>query len=197
MTLHALAMQIEANEIVVPDALEDTVETISRAKAFAPYAEPNYKYMGVIQGTTQQEVLKCLNFFDNAPDMQYITCLGVPRVLNKIEPHFRVEFTEFLLANQFHSKFQIHYLGAGPSIREIAALASHVEGNETEDWDSVGFRGHDTSLPIYLGLVGVDVTYGPYHKRPEWYFQSKEVPRPDIMEKNIFKYLTWAGSPDV
>lgn len=197
--LTKLASDIEANEIIVPDVMGDTVGTISRAKGFAPYAAPEYKYMAVLQGSTQQEVLRCLGFFDTAPDMQYITCIGIPRHLNDIHRTFRLELAEFLIANAFHTRFQFHFLGASSWIREIAALTAIVEGYETANWDSVGFRGHDTSLPIYMGLAEKLVTTDTYTPRPKTFFETVSVTDKarECVRSNIDTYLVWANSPRV
>ncbi len=152
--------------------------------------------MAVLQGTTQQEVLACLNFFDNAPDMMYITCIGIPRVLNEIKRAFRVQFTEWLIAEQFHNKFQFHFLGASPWTREVKALAATVEGLETPDWDSAGFRGIDTSMPIQMGLAGKDINTEAYepHEGKTGFFEATHDRYPQVM-RNIDYYLRWADSP--
>ncbi len=194
--LHTLAAEVEANEIVVPDALRDKTETIARAKHFVPYMQPDYKYMAVLQGTTQQEVLSCLNFFDNAPDMMGITCIGIPRVLNEIKRAFRLQFTEWLIAEQFHNKFQLHFLGASSWTREVQALAATVEGLEVENMDSVGFRGIDTSMPIQMGLIGKNITDEAYepHEGKTGFFEATRDRYSQVM-RNIDYYLRWADSP--
>lgn len=193
--LHTLAKEVEANEIVIPDVLEDTVGTISRAKAFVPYAEPDFKYMAVLQGTTQQEVLKCLSFFDHAPDQMHITCIGIPRVLNKVRKAFRLHLTEFLISQEFHRKFQFHFLGMSNWIREPAALSATVEGCEASTWDESGFRGIDTSLPIYMGLKGYDIGKAEYIERPVDYFDMT-FDRYEQVMININQYLGWAVAPE-
>lgn len=194
--LHTLAREVEANEIVVPDTLGDLLETISKAKAFVPFVEPDFKYMAVLQGSTLQEVISCLHFYDQAPDMVYLTCIGIPRHLTSLNPRFRVNLTEFLIAEQFHLKYQFHYLGASSWLREISALQSIVSEHLVKNWDSSGFRGIDTSAPINMGLMGKWIHNDPHeHRIPNFFDITYD--RYDQVMININQYLNWAETTPV
>lgn len=191
--LFSMAESIEANEIVVPDTLEDTVDTISKAKAFVPYARPDFKYMAVVQGKNMAEVMRCLFFYSTAPDMMYITAIGIPRILCKQNKAFRTNLAEFIIKEALHTQFQIHFLGQSPWVREVASLAAIVDGHEAHHWDAVGFRGIDTSFPIYMGQQGLHIDDGgPYKSRPEEYFDWTH-DRPHITMRNVRTYLQWAN----
>jgi hypothetical protein len=194
--LHRLAKEVEANEIVVPDTLGDYLDTISKAKAFVPYADPDFKYMAVIQGSTMEEVLKCLYYITSAPDMMYITSLGLPRVLNTIDHHFRAILASTIIREGIHEKFQIHFLGYSKWIREVTSLANIAEGHEAPHWDAPGFRGIDTSMPIYMGLAGRYILENNYVERPDNYFDITHDRYEQVMA-NINAFLIWANEKPI
>lgn len=182
--LHTLAKKIQAHEIVVPDTLGDTQATIGQYLGFTPYAQPEYKYMAVIQGQNFSEVQRCLALIDTNPSLMYITTIGIPRILNKIKPNFRVMLTEWLINEHFHDRFEFHYLGATPEwSTEVGILAEYPLG-----------RGLDTSKPIYMGLLGLDINFDKDPGRPENYFHvTHDAPK---IEHNVASFLTWAGYDD-
>jgi hypothetical protein len=190
--LHTLARAVEADEIVVPDTLGDYLATISKAKALVPFAEPDFKYMAVVQGSTLDEVIRCLYFFGSAPDMMYITCIGIPRHLISINERMRVNLAEFLIRESYHHRFQIHFLGANRWVREVAALEAVVHDYLAPNWDSAGFRSIDTSTPIYMGLQGKSIETDAWIPRPEHFFETN-YDRYETVMQNINTYLTWAG----
>ena len=178
-----LADLINADEVVVPDAMGDANETLALAQYFARYAKPDHQYMFVIQGTTMEEVLFCLRALDNGNSFMYVTTLGIPRHLYYIEPTARAQITEWLIRENFHLRYDIHFLGANPWMDEPTVLNDLTTGLE-------GFRGMDTSLPIYMGLEGrrIDVA-DQYMQRPEDFFtRTDDNP---MVQVNINKYLSW------
>lgn len=187
-----LAKEVEANEIIIPDTLGDYLETISKAKAFVPFADPDFKYMAVVQGSTVEEVLKCLYYFTSAPDMMYVTCLGLPRRLNTIEPHLRAVLASTIIREGIDTKFQIHFLGYSKQVREITTLTNVTEGHMAPHWDAPGFRGIDTSMPIYMGLAGRYILEDAYMERPANYFDITHDRYEQVMA-NINAFLIWAN----
>ena len=181
--LFTLAEEVNATEIVIPDTLGDANDTLAQAQSFARYARPDYQYMFVLQGKTMEEVLFCLRALDNGNMFSYVTTIGIPRHLSDISKHMRVTLAEFMVEEHFNDKFDIHFLGANEWISEVFMLAE-----VTKDVD--GFRGIDTSLPIYMGLEGFDLNM-PYVKRPVDFFTRSDDNESKITQ-NIDTYLTWA-----
>jgi len=163
--LHTLAEQLEPDEIVIQDVMGSGNDTLAMAQGFARYAQPDYRYMFVLQGTSMQEVLHSLRVVSNSTWAMYVTSIGIPRHLSTIDKYFRVNFLEFLLTEQFDKQFDFHFLGAHSWMKEIVLLAELAEGR-------VGIRGLDTSLPIYMGLLGLDLTKNRYVTRPQDFFDT-------------------------
>lgn len=179
--LHDLGFAWGCDEIVVPDALLDCEATIAMARSFEPHARVGtFRYVGVAQGRTLAEVIKCITFFEHCP---WITTLALPRGLNKIHKTQRFSLIEPVM-KEF--KFEaLHCLGASSWVREVVAL------------DSTGVvRGMDTSLPVVLGLDGVSVRDDQYHDRQPDFF-NQVVERGSFIWKTIYDnvttYLDWAG----
>ncbi len=184
--LFTLAEDVGATEIVIPDTLGDANETLAQAQYFARFARPDYQYMFVLQGKTADEVLFCLRNLDNGNMFSYVTTIGIPRHLYNINKHFRQTLTEFMIKEHFNDKFDIHFLGANKWTSEVFTLAEITKGLD-------GFRGIDTSLPIYMGLEDIDIKYlRGYIERPADYFTRSD-DNPETIEANIKTYLLWAN----
>jgi len=54
--------EINPDVVIVPDVLDNTVETIKQAENFI-YSRPNREYMGVCQGKTIEELHECYMYF--------------------------------------------------------------------------------------------------------------------------------------
>ncbi len=183
--LLTLGRQVSANVIVVPDTMGDGNDTLAKAQYFARYAEPDFEYMLVLQGSTVEEVMSCLHNLDNNNTLSYITTIGVPRHLYDIDKNFRVQLTEHIIKEHFNDKFYIHFLGASPWMREVVLLAETVR-------DLDNFHGIDTSMPIYMGLEDIyiaDVMNS--ERRPENYFTRSD-DNEGMISANIDTYLDWA-----
>ena len=181
--LFTLAEEVGASEIVIPDIMGDANDTLAQAQSFARYAKPDYQYMFVLQGKTAEEVMFCLRALDNGNIFSYITTIGIPRHLYSINRYFRQTLAEFMLHENFNLKFDIHFLGANAWMGEVFRLAEIVQ-------DEIGFRGIDTSLPIYMGLEGRDLMFD-YIDRPVDFFTRSDDNEYQIKE-NIETYLKWA-----
>ncbi len=179
------AEEIGAHEIVVPDTMGDGNDTLAKAQYFARYASPDFQYMFVLQGKTVEEVMFCLHALDNGNMFSYVTTLGLPRHLHTIDKMFRHQLTEYLIENEFHHRFYIHFLGANSWMREVVLLAETVD-----DWEN--FRGIDTSMPIYMGLEGFYINEQfPWIPRPEDYFTRSD-DNAKLIQENIDRYNGWA-----
>ena len=183
--LFTMADQVGATEIVVPDTLGDANETLAQAQYFARFARPDYQYMFVLQGKTAEEVFFALKALDNGNMFSYITTIGIPRHLDSIDKMFRTSLAEFMIMENFNHRYDIHFLGASPWMREFVMLAETVYRQD-------GFRGIDTSLPIYMGLEGRSIRLpDAYIKRPDDFFNRADDNTMQIKE-NIYTYLQWA-----
>lgn len=181
--LHTLADVIGAKEIVVPDTLFEFRETLGQALAFGQIADPNYRYMAVLQGRTMGEFQKCLEAYLTMPALSYITTIGIPRLMNTIEDHLRWIFVKWIKEQNFNNVVEYHALGSTYDLREVYDLQS--EGI---------LRGIDTSAPIHMGLAGIDITQNPFTpKRPDDYFETYRINNEEILDKNIKTYLEWAS----
>lgn len=182
--LFTLAEEVGASEIVVPDVMGDANETLALAQHFARFARPEYQYMFVLQGKTPEEVMFCLRALDNGNMFMYVTTIGIPRHLSKINKYFRQTLTDFMIKEHFNDKFEIHFLGANEWMGEVFSLADIVKGLD-------GFRGIDTSLPIYMGLENLNINIDDYIERPTNFFTRSDN-NVGMIETNIETYLTWA-----
>lgn len=181
--LFTLAENVGATEIIIPDTLGDADETLAQAQYFARFARPDYQYMFVLQGKTADEVMFCLRALDNGNMFMYVTTIGIPRHLSSINKYFRQTLTDFMIKEHFNDKFEIHFLGANQWIAEVFTLSDMVK-------DLDGFRGIDTSLPIYLGLEGLDLDT-MYIERPTNFFTRSD-DNTKMIEANIETYLVWS-----
>jgi len=182
--LLTLASDLAISEIVIPDTIGDANETLAQAQYFARYAHPAFKYMFVLQGSTEEEVMFCLKALDNGNMFTYITTIGIPRHFYSIDEGFRVTLTELLIRENFNHKFDIHFLGANAWSKEVKELSYTTKEHE-------GFRGIDTSLPIYMGLEELDILIDSYIKRPSDFFTRSD-DNPAVINDNIDTYLNWA-----
>ena len=182
--LFTLAKEIGASEIVIPDTLGDANDTLAQAQAFARYAQSDYQYMFVLQGSTAEEVMFCLRALDNGNMFSYVTTLGIPRHLYAIDSTFRTELTKMLIHENFHLRYNIHFLGASQWMKEIWALETLTRGLE-------GFRGIDTSLPIYMGLEDLSIETDSYMPRPQNFFTRSD-DNEKVINMNMAIFLSWA-----
>jgi hypothetical protein len=104
---HAIA--IGAREIVVPDVMMNCEETIERARQFVKYAHPQFRYIGVLQGTTIQEWLKCWNAFDA---LDYIDVIAFPRNMGMEHKSQRFQLLSSLSESRWfdeHRPVEVHW----------------------------------------------------------------------------------------
>ena len=180
--LQDIAHAWSVDEIVVPDILGDCNATIDLARSFEKYAQPNdFRYVGVAQGRTLSEVVKCITYFEHN---EWVSTLALPRVLNTIHKTQRFNLIE-PIAKEYRFD-AIHCLGASSWIREVVAI------------DALGIvRGMDTSLPVVLGLDGRSLADDQYIKRQSGYF-DRVVERGSytwkVIYDNVTRYFEWAGA---
>ncbi len=177
--LFTIAEHLGAHEIVVPDALGDTEETLARALAFSRYANPDYRYMGVLQGQTLDEVLKCMRAYLEMGPLNYITTIGIPRLLTYWNKRVRITLAEWIMKEKYYATLEFHALGASAWMKEAEILS---------DYSCI--RGIDTSLPVYMGLEGLSIHTDEYIPRPPNFFSLSEATKQAEMNSDI--YLQWS-----
>lgn len=184
--LHHLAYQVDAQCIIVPDAFRDTDTTVRMARDFERHRNPELDYMGVLQGMDISELLKCLHFFDS---QEWITHIGLPRIVNEIHKMQRVALVELILKQQAVGNlrpFKIHALGAWRWITEVVALNEY------------GCHSMDTSLPVVLGLEGYTLQHEYITRQDD--FMERDVDRNSttwrVLEDNCRTFIDWAGAKE-
>jgi hypothetical protein len=177
--LLVFARALGADEVVVPDRMEDGVATARWAKEFGRIADPTFRYLAVAQGAEWEDVLTCI---DKLADMDYITSIALPRVLTRADDWVRVELVEYIL-DVYVGRFEaIHCLGSGHNTQEVKILCD------------LPVRGIDTSMPLVLGLRELDIEQFPYTKRQEHYFtrRAENDTQRDAIDYNVAVFLEWA-----
>jgi hypothetical protein len=181
-TLIALARTISANAIVAPDALAWCDQTIEFCRQFEPIAKENldFTFIGVLQGKSLSEVIKCFHYYEYTP---WITTIALPRLLCKeIHPHIRCDFMD-AFADQIEQRFRfVHCLGGSEKPKEVIEL---------RDYPMI--RGIDTSTPAVMGLEKIDIREGPYVPRQPDFFETEVTTvTATYIQQNIQTYLEWA-----
>lgn len=140
--LVAAADKIKADEIILPDVFQNSVETIKEAKkSIAWLKEHNmlgkYKIMVVCHGKTLEEWKYC---FDQVNAMSEVDVIGVPKVTATWLPnHNRADLFPVFK----NTKKEIHLLGSWYNLSELLTLGK-------ECWDFV--RSADTCLPALCAI---------------------------------------------
>jgi hypothetical protein len=180
--LHSLADRIDATEIVVPDTLGNADKTIHQAMDFADFRDPNYDYMGVIQGRSAEEVSWCITQWLS---MKWVEVIAVPRILvHNLYMTARVDIIE-TLCDKFSNRFRaIHALGSSSWIPEVIAIRA------------AGARSMDTSMPAVIGIQERFLSDGQYFSRAADFFTWNAT---DAQEKcildNCRTFINWAQAP--
>jgi hypothetical protein len=186
--LLTIADMIQADEIVVPDTLFDAEETISQALAFSRFAVPEHpvskkpiKYMAVLQGTKWEEFTKCLRAYAEMTPLGYISSVGIPRLMAREDPEARIRMFNYIAEMDYHLQpgLEFHCLGSTDDLDEVRFLAE-------VPWA----RGIDTSVPISMGLQGIDIQDSVRVPRSDDFFEL--VSETEEVNKNIQTYLEWA-----
>lgn len=128
---------VNPNEIVLPDTLCNTVDTLRKTLAFVKeYSELPYRFMGVPQGTTLDEWLLCARIMLMEPR---INTIGISKFLNikTGNPCIRLEAVneiDSMVREMGRYDVEVHLLGCdeGPAVvRHIADKFPIVRGCDT------------------------------------------------------------------
>lgn len=179
--LYYVAANMGVTEIVVPDTLGDANETIAKGLAFTRYTRSGFRYMMVAQGKNATECIQTLDFIMTDTKFMYITCVGIPRLINQQDRYARYKVAKHIAAKGYDKAMEFHFLGATRDLDEVGYL------------DGIGIgRGIDTSAPVYMGLKGRDIAKNDlYIPRPTNFFElGADTP---LVDTNITTYLNWAN----
>lgn len=197
-TLSGLGNQIRANEIVMPDAMLDCDKTLEMSRKFVREVwgvmahTHKHALAGVVQGNDFQEWMKCINAYFHWPEFKdTVTTLMFPRCMNSTASgsHTRFHFLNAMFTSPWWAmlckikQVEVHCLGASSWIKEVAALAD------------LPIRSMDTSLPVVLGLDGINIRQGIYIKRQDNFFDIEGVQASflEVINDNVRTYRDWAG----
>lgn len=183
--LIAATMIVNPSEIVLPDRLffgDDTLERSSDAYATLRACFPTIKLMGVPQGRTVTEWGDCLRGLD---------ALGVDTI--GISKDYEVWADgEGLVRLVHYAKSvcrpgtEIHLLGWGRKLHQIARLADMVRGIDSAK--PLVYAQHGVRLPHVL----TNENLPKYPRRSGLFFEAKSIPD-DIAHHNIDVFRTYAS----
>jgi hypothetical protein len=164
------AYEISAHEIVLPDVMGDINATIRAVTDAFPFVDiETFNFMGVLQGSTMDEIKTMVHFYRN--ETPFVTCLGIPRHLctTLSSERARVEVAYYIRSTEAPGEdpIDIHLLGTNPHVAdEIAGYGRHFR------WLHV--RGVDTSMPFHAALQGITLNDSVTEvKREPNYFGAK------------------------
>jgi hypothetical protein len=183
--LEDLATDLMVNEVVLPDVIADADNTKLAVENFAPFADHVFNYMAVVQGTTWDECIDLVEYYNT---VDWITTIGIPRhLIETIEsPEIRAALAQHFY-DAYGPRFMIHLLGTAPSV--INELHKHHTA-----FEYAHVRGVDTSAPFNYAWGGFMVARDNVVPRPEGYFQMplSEI-RNGLLEENIKTMQEWVN----
>jgi hypothetical protein len=189
--LLATAEDIMVQEVVMPDVLGDLEGTKQEVLDFNEhlYRPTNiaelhdFRYMGVIQGQTWNDVITCIDFYNS---FDHVTTLGIPRILLDTlgDPEARLSVCRNI-TERYGSRFALHLLGTNPNyIRELSRFGS--------EFVALGVRGVDTSAPFNYANCGKFVEHFDNISRPGEYFHLDQHHFDNISVKhNCQEMIDW------
>jgi hypothetical protein len=183
---------MKADEVVMPDVMEDAEATIERAHDFMlTYHKwiggrsdmPQwFKFMGVVQSQGDMGGIMRLDAFKTMP---YVTTIGIPRHLVRHDRYFRYQILSHIRGMELDKRFEVHLLGTDPYVPYEISYIQEVHG-----WT----RSVDTSMPYNWTIAGEPLAGGVVGiKRPDGYFEKDHswVDR-ELLRENINRYMRWA-----
>ncbi len=117
-----LAVQIGANEIVLPDYINDKVKTIHAVnktlKGIPESIKKEFSFMAVIQGHNFTELIKCYEEFSKNPE---INTIGIPYAINKLSKnkYERIRLVNYLIDSHKWNLNKPHHLLGMDNLDEV------------------------------------------------------------------------------
>jgi hypothetical protein len=189
-SLLEIAHEFGAAEIVAPDVMGKSNETIQRVTKFmsdwgsAIRGAFGLKVMAVAQGVDQEDAAKTIKAYKSMEhSFGHINVVGIPRhLIGSYGDTIRLELAEFAA----NLNFEVHLLGTNPlwieEVREAGKLPF--------------IRSCDTSAPFNYAIEGVQIAEGMQEAvtRPDGYFKLFWASRVDgrILRSNVNTLKEWA-----
>lgn len=191
---------VKPSEIVLPDVVYNTTETLKRT--VASYCEfekhklhEQYQFMAVPQGETFLEWLDCLSAFLHLP---HITTIGVSKF---VTPKFQYEMGDdanvrlecvdaiLTIAAQMKRPVQVHLLGCYSNPKEIGEI-NEVFGDKV--------RGTDSAIAYVYSRA--QQIYRPNTNRPdneEIDFHNGLVTSKDLLIRNMDCWVDYCNNREI
>lgn len=210
-----LAIQLNANELCIPDTLGDSRETVKQLNSFFSryenvlsaneFATEGHTQLGfVAQGKTYNEAYLTVLEVMRSTWAPYISTVYLPRLLIKETQSARVRMN---LADRiwdvFDTRLNIHLFGSAPEFPREAQYASlecpYIRGIDTSMPYSWAFKGKKPEQVRPAQVLGGGASiwdgYKPLINRPDNYFYTDaEEYDLDILEQNLKVMATWTGN---
>lgn len=147
------ANKIGAQELILPDALDDSNLTLDNACASIPYARKYFKgrLMAVPQGKTLEEWLDCVDLMLSLD----IDVIGIPKRLVKIAGRDGRLCALRLLGRKLRG-LEIHLLGCWETPIEVTMIEQAVRRGEI-----LPVRGVDSTIPYVYTRDNMLISQGP------------------------------------
>lgn len=191
-----MALNMNINEIVIPDALGDSEETydklVNSAETLDTDVWAQKRFMTVVQGESFGECCKLIDdivFLKSEYALIGLKAFGIPKHLGKTtkgsewaQDSIRLRLASYI-RHKYDRRFQVHFLGANPrSIHELGYLKSFE------------VRSVDTSMPYVYAFQGLDLSDAYVNEfidleRQEGYFDSEPDSEQDNLIEGNISYL--------
>lgn len=186
----AAAQLVRAKALILPDFLLETEKTIEASVAGARsigWLPSGMKYLGVVQGTTIQEIDTCIRqFIHEIPQLGY---LSIPRVVTKAlgSRMPAIQRASFIMA-EYGQQYPIHLLGFSDNLVDDMKCCTHPD-----------VMGIDSAMPVWASIK-------PYRfssptmvealnlgKRPEYFMKQTHFDDPifDRIKFNLKRVREW------
>lgn len=180
-----LAVRMDVDEIVIPDAMQDMKGTIDAADHFYSTTTDlrlgravGLKYMAVPQGHTIEECMNCIDAFAG---FTFINTIGLPKhLIRTVTRTARTQLAAYI-RRKYGDRFEIHMLGASP-----------LWPQEIKSARRYNIRGMDTSLPYFYAFYNRSIEDRCSNERPEAYFvRTREEFNYDVLLENVHALSGW------
>jgi len=178
--LVGLAQQMGANEIVLPDVINDISSTMEFVGKYAKHPKYGLKFAAVPQGFNAESFIACYLEFAKIPELD-VLCF--PIWLEK-QLHLRPQVVNYLHSKGWLAKNKEHHLIGCDLLAELLCYPKGL------------IRSVDTSMPFSAALAGkyIDVFRQHEGKRCNFEYTKLTAPYLDVLRWNINKLLEVAHS---
>jgi hypothetical protein len=164
------ALHVEADEIILPDYLQDKANTMDQSFQWAPLLPRRQRFV-VPQGKTWEEWKTCLVALVH--HCRPVT-IGIPKWIDRELPGGRPHALELVKELGYHNECNIHLLGI--HLRPFAEVY--------KAWNVLhSIRGIDTAAPIAYAQHGVTISDAVHHSL-DWKADADM----GVAQENVFTY---------